>query len=261
MHVVICDDERSCVQAIREKVEQWAADKAAALTLQTCLSSEDLLDAWKNGLTIDMLFLDVQFPHELSGLEVAKQIFAKNEYIPIAFVTNNAEYACEGYHVNALRYIVKPVRQKDIDECMNIAWNRWNLALSESIQVKASACVIALPVKDIRMIESIGHQLHIHTISGGIIEARARLSDYARLLPDGLFGQCHKSYIVNIMYVRRIESSSLTLATREVVPIGRKYMQGFFSLFHAYHQGRARKYADDIEYAFPSEALHRAQCQ
>lgn len=95
----------------------------------------------------------------------------------------------------------------------------------------------------------------------GIIEARARLSDYARLLPDGLLGQCRKSYIVNIMYVRRIESSSLTLATREVVPIGRKYMQGFFSLFHTYHRGRARKNADDIGYAFPSEALHRAQCQ
>lgn len=248
MNVVICDDERVYIQSIKEKVEKWAAEKAVdrSIVIRTFLSSEDLLEAWESGLTIDMLFLDVQIPHELSGMEIAKQIFEKNEYVPIAFITNYSEYACEGYHVNALRYIVKPVHQKDIDECMNISWNRWNLSLSESIRVKTSTCMMALPVKDILMIESIGHQLRIHTINDGITEIRARLIDYAKLLPDGLFAQCHKSYIVNIMYVRRIEPSQLTLATREVVPIGRKYTQGFFSLFNSYNQGRKKKHVDDI---------------
>lgn len=248
MNVVICDDEQIYLQSIKAKVEAWAVPKAVehSIIIQTFSSSEDLLDAWEHGLTIDMLFLDVQIPNELSGMEIAKQIFEKNEYIPIAFITNYAEYACDGYHVNALRYLVKPVQQQDIDECMNIAWNRWNLSLSESIRIKTSTCTMALPVKDILMIESIGHQLRIHTINDGITEIRARLSDYAKLLPAGLFAQCHKSYIVNIMYVRRIEPSSLTLSTREIIPIGRKYTQGFFSLFNSYHQGRAQKHVDDI---------------
>lgn len=247
MNVVICDDERISVQSIKEKVEKWAAEKAAdrAIVIRTFLSSEDLLDAWESGMTIDMLFLDVQIPHELSGMEVARQIFGKNEYVPIAFITNYAEYACEGYHVNALRYIVKPAYQTDIDECMNISWNRWNLSISESIRVKTAACTLALPVKDILMVESAGHQLRIHTINDESIEIRARLSDYAKILPEGLFAQCHKSYLVNVMYVRRIEPSSLTLATREVVPIGRKYTQEFVSLFNSYHQGRGRKHVDD----------------
>lgn len=248
MNVVICDDDQGYLQSIKEKVENWAAEKVVsqAIVIHTFLSSEDLLDAWESGLEIDMLFLDVQIPHELSGMEVAKQIFEKNEYVPIAFITNYAEYACEGYQVNALRYLVKPVQQTDMDECMNIAWHRWNLSLSESIRVKTPTCTMALPVKDILMIESIGHQLRIHTIHDGITEFRARLSDYAEMLPDGLFAQCHKSYIVNIMYVRRIEPSSLTLATRDIVPIGRKYAQGFFSLFNAYHQGREKNHVDDI---------------
>lgn len=240
MNVVICDDERTYRESIAEKVTLWAKEHQndAAVMIYHFSSSEDLLKEWENGLQIDMLFLDIQIPCELDGLKTAKTIFYKNENIPIAFITNYAEYACEGYSVNALRYILKPIRQEAINDCMKIAWNRWELAQSESLRIVIGKQIEYVPLRQLVMIESLAHRLLFTTTSKRCIEAYGSFHQYASDLPAGLFGQCHKGYIVNVMYVRRIQPNSLLLSNGTTIPIGRKYASSFFQLFNQYHQGR-----------------------
>lgn len=240
MNVIICDDELECRQAIADAISAWADrdHHANAVMIRTFSSSEDLLDAWERGLCIDMLFLDIQIPNEMDGMNVAKAIFQRDEQIPIAFVTNYSEYACEGYLVNALRYILKPVRQEAIDDCMRIAWNRWQLAQTESIRVETGKQVMLVPARSMICVESFRHEVIITTVSGETIEARGPISRYEAALPKGLFGQCHKSYIVNVMYVRKLQKGMLTLVDGKTVPLGRKYAPDFSRLFHQYHQGR-----------------------
>ena len=76
MNVVICDDEQIYLQSAAKKIEDWANEHRVsnAVLVRTFRSSEDLLDAWENGLHIDMLFIDIQIPGEMSGMDVAKQI-------------------------------------------------------------------------------------------------------------------------------------------------------------------------------------------
>ena len=133
MQVVICDDELVYADSIRRSVERWAQEtrRLDKIFVKVFSSSEDLLETWSNGMVIDLLFLDIQIPGELSGMEAAKEIHGKDEYIPIVFITNYSEYAFEGYSVNALRYLRKPVSQQDIDTCMNIAW-LWNQKYSKN---------------------------------------------------------------------------------------------------------------------------------
>lgn len=182
--------------------------------------------------------LILQETYETDGLKTAKIIFEQNENIPIAFVTNYAEYACEGYLVNALRYILKPIRQQAIDDCMNIAWNRWILAQSDSVRIETGKQVELIPVQQILFVESFAHRLLFTTVSGQHIDARGCISQLAITLPKGLLGQCHKSYLVNVMYVRKLQTDSLTLANGSNIPIGRKYASAFYQLFNQYHQGR-----------------------
>ncbi len=240
MNVIVCDDEQIYRQSIAEKVQVWSKihHHEAAVMIHTFSSSEDLMEAWEKGLQIDMLFMDIQIPHETSGLNTAKMIFERDEHIPIAFITNYAEYACEGYLVNALRYILKPFRQEAIDDCMNIAWNRWSLAQVESIRIETGRQIELLPVQQILLIESFAHQLLFTMAYDQSIEARGSISQYADMLPSGLFGQCHKSYLVNIMYVCKLQSNSLLLSNGRTVAVGRKYSESFYRLFNQYHQGR-----------------------
>ena len=105
MQIVVCDDEQIYLDIITQYIETWAMANGhlSSIVLRSFLSSEDLYEEWEKGMPIDMLIIDIQIPGEMSGLQVAKQIFSQNEYIPIVFITNYAEYACEGYQVNALR--------------------------------------------------------------------------------------------------------------------------------------------------------------
>lgn len=240
MNIVICDDEALCRRQVEECVTAWAKahGRESAVSVHTYPSSEDLLEHWEGGLPIDMLLLDIEIPSELSGMEVAKRIHEKNEYVPMAFITNYAEYALDGYTVNALRYLLKPVTPAAISECLDIAWSRWMLAQSDSVSIQAGRQTLLVPARNIILIEAQGHTLRIETAGGEPIETRAKLGDYLSMLPKGMFGQCHKGFIVNVQYVRRIEPGKITLAGGKPVPVGRKYAGQFFDLFNRYNQGR-----------------------
>ena len=159
MNVIICDDERMFLTSIEQKVMQWAQKNGHSngIVVHTFTSTEDLLDAWEHGLQIDVVFLDIQVPGELSGLAVAKEIHSNNEYIPIVFITSYGEYAEEGYVVNALRYLRKPVSERAIAECMDILWRRWELQHRECVMIELPTQVLRLPVQSILYAEVSGH--------------------------------------------------------------------------------------------------------
>lgn len=239
MNVVICDDEQIYLQSASKKIGDWANEHRVsnAVLVRTFRSSEDLLDAWENGLHIDMLFIDIQIPGEMSGMDVAKQIFKSDNTVPIAFITNYSEYACDGYAVNALRYIMKPFLPSAIAECMDIAWNRWRLMQTEGITIKTGKQTYILPYKDIISFEARGHYVTVTSVRNPAIEYRTSFNTIMTSLPSGLFGQCHRSYIVNIMYVRRLQPDSILLADEREIPIGSKFSNSFFALFENYYQG------------------------
>lgn len=243
MNVVICDDEQICLEQMKECIELWCSQNhhSESVMIHCFRSSEDLFEAYEDGFVIDMLFLDIQIPSELSGMEVAKLIFKSNEYIPMAFITNYSEYACEGYQVNALRYILKPFQQKDVDECLDIAWNRWLMSQSENIVIQMKKKAICLPVRDILYIESIRHYVRIETVGIDPIEVRAKISDYLTILPSGMFAQCHKGFLVNILYVRKIMPNQVVLAGGKTIPLGRTFSASFLDAFSHFYQGKGEK--------------------
>lgn len=240
MNVVVCDDERLCCDTVANAISAWAKEANAehAIIVRCFSSSEDLAEALQNGLFADMLFLDIQIPGELSGLELARQLRAANSQAVIVFVTNYAEYACEGYSVDALRYLRKPIQQKQITECMNIAFRRWSLSRSENIVINTRKSVVSLRYQDILYIEIAAHNLRFHTINQiDALETRGRLLDVVASLPSELFVRCHRSFLVNLMYVRQLSTNTLMIAGATVIPLGRKYKASVADAFDQFYQG------------------------
>lgn len=199
-------------------------------------SSEDLLDAWEHGLQIDALFLDIQIPGEMNGLALAKEIHRINEYIPIVFITSYGEYAEEGYVVNALRYLRKPVSYQGIAECMNILWRRWALQHTECVVLDMPNFVLRLPVNSILYVEVIGHYCVIKTIENEQgYRLRQPLETIRKKLPSHLFVQCHRSYIVNLIYIRHIANDGITIADHSILPVGKMFQHGLMKEFRAYY--------------------------
>ena len=129
-------------------------------------------------------------------MALAKKIRQHDQTVSIVFVTNYADYVYEGYVVNALRYLKKPICREDIYDCMEIAYRHFSLLSKDKISVLCRDRRLVLPFSDIIYVEIRSHYLCLTLQqSGEKPEVRARLRDFAAQLPQQLFCQCHRSYI------------------------------------------------------------------
>lgn len=239
MNIIICDDAEIYLNSLSNAVKNWAITRHLqdVVSEKRFTSTEDLLEAWQAGLTMDVLFLDIQIPGEMSGMQLAKTIREIDDHVIIVFVTNFSEYACEGYCVNALRYIQKPIHEEPVFECLDIAYHQWEFAQAESIVIETKKQTLVLPYRDILFIEAYAHYLTINRASQQPIQIRGRIADICRMLPQEVFIRCHRGFVVNLCYARSISKSCIILVGNHSIPIGEKYMQSAFEKFRQYYQG------------------------
>jgi len=242
MNIIICDDDELYLYSARDKINAWAdrTGHSSDLRIHLFTSSEDLLDAWHHGLPADALFLDIRIPFEMNGLAVAGEIHCFNEHIPVVFMTDYGEYATEGYKVNALRFLHKPITTEAIDECMELIWHRWSLQNKECVLLDISSQLLRLPTDAILYIEMKGHYCSLNTTSNITpnYQFKLPLRQIQERLPEELFVQCHRSYIVNLMYVRHMEKDYITMSDNTTIPVSRRYQKNFVSRFrHLYIGG------------------------
>lgn len=238
MNIFICDDEDIYLYTIKDKVDNWAqrTGKLAAIKMYLFRSSEDLLEAWENGLKADLFLLDIQIPGEMNGLNLAKHIHETDYLVPIVLITNYGEFVYEGYRVSALRYLRKPIQQEEIDEFMNIVWRQMQAQDCQCVVLDNSAQILRIPARSILYLEASGHQVIIHMVDqndGYVISQK--LCNAKKQLPSQLFVQCHRSFIINLMYVRRFLSSVITLTDGTEISLGRKWKLNFIDAFRNYY--------------------------
>lgn len=241
MNIFICDDEKLYVTSAQEKISAWAAKNGHSpdICIYTFTSSEDMLEEWHHGLAADAMFLDILIPNETNGLATAKEMHGLNEFIPIVFMTDYGEYASEGYKVNALRFLHKPITSEAIDECMDLIWHQWSLQNRDCILLDISSQILRLPLNSILYLEMRGHYCNIATTSN-VTPSYSFKQSFRQIqdkLPPQLFVQCHRSFIVNLLYVRHMEKGIITMSDNSVIPISRSYQRYFVEHFREFYIG------------------------
>lgn len=239
MHVVICEDESYYQDAVVHAVKNWSDSSGHHdIRISVFSSSEDLLERWEKGTHIDLLFLDIEIPGELSGMELAQKIRSSEQHLPIVFVTNYDNYVYEGYTVNALRYLRKPIREPEIFACMDIAYRNFNLLSNDRFVIHFADQHFALRRSEIIYIEAQGHYLSIHIgTPGATPKMRATVNDVLQSLPPELFVQCHRSFIINLLYIHRFTKEEVLLSTGQTLPVSKTYFSKLHAAFSQYYQG------------------------
>ncbi|MBR5380372.1 MAG: response regulator transcription factor [Clostridia bacterium] len=239
MNIILCDDEPVFLESLKQKIVKWAMKNGhmSGVMVYSFTSSEDLLDDWQHGLQLDAVFLDIQFSNELNGMALAKEIHNSDPMIPIVFVTSYGQYAEEGYLVNALRYLRKPISEQAVDECMNVLWHQWTTVQAECISFDTAAQILRLPARSILYIEASGHYCVITTTDDAAKEYRIKWPFKSVLdrLPKQLFIQCQRSFAVNIMYIRRIAGGVLTMSDGKQIPMGRGFQLDIVRKFREFY--------------------------
>ncbi|MEG2273453.1 MAG: LytTR family DNA-binding domain-containing protein, partial [Acinetobacter sp.] len=239
MNVVICDDEIYDQEALLQAAHDWMKTSSHQdVHFVTYTSSEDFLEAWEKGLSVDLLFLDIQIPGEMNGMRLAQRIRQKDQNILIVFVTNYDHYIYDGYAVNALRYLQKPISNEDMAICMDIAYRHASFLTKEGIKVDTKDESLVLKFSEIVYIEACLHYLRLFLdTSQAPLEIRAHLQDFVSQLPARLFIQCHRSYVVNLEHIRRLTKSSVTLSNQQIIPVSQTYFLHLRDAFGWYYTG------------------------
>ncbi len=249
MQIVVCEDEQQYQKSIGDKINRWQQNSGyVAIKTLFFSSSEDFLEQWEKGLTVDVIFLDILFGQEMDGMSVAKRIRAADQSVPIVFITNSEAYVKEGYEVRAFRYLNKPVCFDDIAQCLDVAYKQYTISHNEYLILSTTGQRIALRYEDVLFLEAQSPYTLIYAHGKKeAIRIRNRFSELIPKLPEEQFVMCHRSYIVNITHVRRVKRKELTLSNGMVLPISRACTDTVNSVFDSYYQeGGAYIHVDSI---------------
>lgn len=232
MNCIIVDDE----PLAREAIFLCLKESRELQLLQSFSSANAASEFLKNN-EVDLIFLDIRMPG-ISGIEFSKTIPKRTLII---FTTAYADYALEGFEVEAIDYLIKPVQQARFNKAVNKAIVYSELLKSaESINpienvaddyffVKADRKFVKIYFKDILFIEGLKDYVVINTIEQRVITAM-NIKTINEQLPQAVFIRVSKSHIINIRHVDSFNNNLIFIGKNEV-PIGNTYRTCFFEGF------------------------------
>ncbi len=226
MKIAICDDEMIEIEDTKKKLEHVYDNLNLLIDCYT-----DCRQFLKKTASIayDLVILDIEMPQML-GIEAAKLIRAAGNDTAIVFLTSHLEYALKGYEVNALRYLTKPVDEKQLSEV--ISYLIGQRSKQKRILLKNGDDIVMAVVKDIIYLEAQNQDIRIVT-SENEYSRRYNLRDYEEELSEYGFIRCHRSYLINLEHVSRISGKEIIMDNGHKVPLSRmkekKVRQALFS--------------------------------
>lgn len=222
MRFIIVDDEEVYAMQLR-----MFAAKHGGLE---CLGQFSDVDAAQRFIhahpEIDLAFFDVRIGKDL-GTDLARGV-----NIPyLVFVSSFPEYAIDGFELDAVDFILKPVTADRFNRAMSKVMALDSLGSAKAkaqaadarttVAVQSGTDHYLIPVADIDYLKSYGDYLFIH-YNGKRLVARLGIPDLLSQVPDGVFLRTHRSYVVNISHIRRTGKAEVYLYSGDVIPVSRR---------------------------------------
>jgi DNA-binding LytR/AlgR family response regulator len=229
--IAIVDDEAAQTELLSRLVAAWASARSIDVRIHTFESALALEFALGDAGAFDILLLDVQMPG-MDGLELARRLRERGDYAQIVFISGFAEWLPQGYDVDALNYLLKPVKQSQLFAVLDkaaarIAWEPRYVLLNidgEVQRYKADSILYA---------EAFSHTIELHT-SRETLTLRMPMKELETLLGEG-FLRCHRSYVVNVRHIASISRTEITLTGGAKLPLSRTMYNAVNEAFVAYN--------------------------
>jgi len=232
MTCIIVDDEPLARQGMEMNIAQ--------------VSSLQLLGSFSNALAasdfirkenVELMFLDINMP-ELNGLDFLKSLL---DAPLVIFTTAYPQYALDSYELDALDYLVKPIRIERFLKAVNKAENHLRLLRNESknnhverieddfVFIKADRKFFKIQFKDILYIEGLKDYVIIYTADNKIITSM-NVKTIAAQLPATIFARVSKSYIVNVRHITSFDNELVYIQNNEI-PLGQSFKDDFLKQY------------------------------
>lgn len=236
MKIAVIEDEQVHCDLLSSYINAWGKENNIKLNLCHYVSAESFLFVWDCEKDFDVLFVDIQMSG-MSGMDMARRIRQSDEKIVIIFTTGISDYIEEGYDVAAMHYLLKPIREEKVKECLNKALTKRENR--KYILVHTDEDIIKLPYDDINYIEAMGHGciVGLKSEKDSHIIIKESISEMEKQVDENKYVKCHRSYICGIVNIHHIDKTSVYFDNGDSVPVSRrmydKVNQAFIRYFKA----------------------------
>ena len=237
---IAIDDEPLALRQIKSYIERTENLELVA-NCRNAYEAQQVLEKQ----SVDLIFVDINMPDK-NGLDFVRSLTSMHY---IVFTTAHAEFALEGFKLNAIDYLLKPFSYEEfmkasqkvmslvdlVERChaaeSAIAQNEAEEADKEFISVKADYKTQLVKIADIVYLESAGEYVRLHIEDNTTITTLFRLKNMETTLPQDTFLRVHRSYIVNLKRIASYTRGRIFLDNGEYIPLGENYKERFFEIF------------------------------
>lgn len=224
--IAFCDDDPSALQDISLLLDRYRQERNREIEYVSYRSPLDLMAQIEKGSRYDVLILDVLMPGE-NGIDTAAEIRNYDSNVKIIFLSSSSEYAVQSYTVNAFYYLLKPMRTENFFQLMDTVLSKCDDEKTKSILLRCKNGITRIEPKRLEYCEVIHRTLYIHLISGSVLESIGSLEELCNQLEGfGCFMRPHRSYVINLDYVRQLSYRAILMSCSAEIPLPRgKYQE------------------------------------
>lgn len=211
----LCDDEKHVHEDILKIIEKYQRERECSVELIHYFSAGELLGAEEE---VQILLLDIDMP-QMDGIEAAYQLREQGKECRIIMLTSKRERFKDAFKIGAYRFVTKPVVVEELEEALDDARN--TLLGYAQVELKFGMSPCKVFQYQIDYLQSCGDYVKVY-VGEKICESTRPLKSWKEELDRGLFIDCHKSYIVNLKSINRMEKDTLFLRNGVKIPISRR---------------------------------------
>ena len=232
VRIAICDDEEIYRVQLKTVLDKLLVNDEYDIDT---FSDGNILCGAFSECPYDLVFLDIEMP-SVDGITLAKRIRSVSESVFIVFLTSHIEYALEGYEVNALRYLTKPVDINKLKDVIKHVQEKQKKA--RQIIIREDGEEIVIDVGDVIYMEAMDKNVRIVT-SGGEFVTRYNIGDYEEELKNDGFFRIHRGYLISLSKIKKLVKNDVVMEGDTALPVSRSNLKPLKDAFYSYVEGTA----------------------
>lgn len=230
--VAVCDDEKYALKAIEDELKK-VSDIGSARYFE---NADEFMESLNEGERYDIALMDIDWKGSINGIDYAAKMYNKFPQTKIIFVTGYSEQYIESVFMkktNIEGYLSKPVTADKIKAILKKIESKRVQEEERKLVIKQRKDLISVKYSCIKYIESDLHHVIIHTVDN-TINVYSSMADITKNLPEN-FCKCHKSYVVNMDYIKRLTKEWIYIdGSEETVPVSRLKFKAISKKFCEY---------------------------
>ena len=229
LRIAVVEDDKTYAAQLKEYLVRYGTEKNQKISVALFPDGEDIVTDYS--AEFDIILMDVEMTF-MDGMTTAERIREKDNEVVIIFITNMPQYAIQGYKVDALDYVLKPISYFAFSQRIDRALTRVKKKEATYITVAQKGGRKKLNVDKICYVEVRDHDLIYHSTKGDIV-TKSSMKEAEDTLGGTKFFRCNRCYLVNLEYVEDFRGNDVTVAS-DVIQVSRARKKAFMDALNDY---------------------------